>query len=458
MNEIDFYVGLIDEEEVNNILKLCNKRVMSDNLELKKTKIKTIFRGIEQVKKGKKTMNNPFWVCISRHKLDLPLDLTEKELINYLNEQKDQIPDYKKFANLKLRFSDKMQGYLEMIEKNIEANRYIFDFGLNFQTASEVLEYFNKVAYLNNKEELISLMDKFYTIAVKNGLIEDDIKGIDNIENWTLLDLYSEVSNTNAPEKFIIEYLYIKSHSDINKDILTVFTVDVLIGILLKFSTHKFVKDESEINKYLREIDIIKENIIKVEQEKKETDKKYKKVLKDAQKDISNKEVELENLRNKINTLEEELKEVAVQKEKINTLINNNSELKQSLSNKKIECEELKRSIKEMELYCEYAFGLNETNNKKIFGIIYSSDMDVKITKKIFNEVVFIASDKWKEKINGIKTVYIQQQGITTRKLNEIKKYCADCGITNRVIPVDNEKTLIEQISILKHEHNLGGI
>lgn len=83
MNEIDFYVSLIDEKEANSILKLCNKSIMADNLELKKTRIKTIFRGLEQVKKGKRIMNNPFWSCISRHKVDLPLDLTEKEFINY---------------------------------------------------------------------------------------------------------------------------------------------------------------------------------------------------------------------------------------------------------------------------------------------------------------------------------------------------------------------------------------
>lgn len=77
MNEIDFYVSLIDEKEANSILKFCNKNIMSGSLEFKKTKIKTIFRGLEQVKKGKKTLNNPYFASISRHKLDIPLDLKE---------------------------------------------------------------------------------------------------------------------------------------------------------------------------------------------------------------------------------------------------------------------------------------------------------------------------------------------------------------------------------------------
>ena len=79
-----------------------------------------------------------------------------------------------------------------------------------------------------------------------------------------------------------------------------------------------------------------------------------------------------------------------------------------------------------------------------------------KKTKIIFNEVEFISSDKWKDKVNNVNKIYIQRQGITTKKLNEIKKYCLECGIANKVISVDNEKALIETISILKH--NIGGI
>ncbi|MDU5107966.1 hypothetical protein [Clostridium sp.] len=456
MNEIDFYVSLIDEKEANSILKLCNKSIMSDKLELKKTKIKTIFRGIEPVKKGKKVMNNPFWTCISRHKLDLPLSLTEKEFINYLNEEKNKIPDYKKFAYLRLRFPDNIQDYLERISKNIENNRYIFDFGLEFQTESEIEEYFNKLTYLNNKEELILVMDRLYEIALKNNLIDGNIDEYDNIKNWSLLDIYSEINSLNSTKNLAIKYFFIKSHADINKEILNIFAVDVLVGLLIKFSENKLGIDESKINKYIEEITGIKEYIKKVEQEKKEIDKEYKKYIKYAQKDILNKVTELEALRNKINTLEEEIKLLTEEKEKVNILNNKNTELKTSLNNQKVKCEQLEKRLMAAEGYYEYAFGLEETNNKKIFGIIHSNEMDINITKIIFNEVEFISSDKWKDKVINVNKIYIQRQGITTKKINEIKKYCSECGISNEFISVDNEKTLIEKISILKD--NIGGI
>ncbi|WP_291574571.1 hypothetical protein [Clostridium sp. UBA4548] len=456
MNEIDFYVSLIDEKEADGILKFLNKNIRSDSLEFKKTKIKTIFRGLEQVKKGKKVINDPFWACVSRHKLEMPLDLTEKEFINVLNEQKNEISDYVKFANLKLRFPNKVQEYLEAISKNIENKRYIFDFGLNFQNEGEIIEYVNKMAYFNNKEDLIALIDKFYTMGINGNLFEDNFKETENVMSWSLVDLFDHIRNLKSSDNFIIKYLYIKTHDDINKDILNAFIVDIFIELLLKFSENNLIISKNEINNYIEEINTFKEKLKKIELEKKEIDKEYKKVKKDSERDISNKEIELNKLKNKINTLEVDLKEIITQRQKINDLTTKNNELEVKLNEKDLEYVELKKRVESMEAYYEYAFGIDEPHENKIFGFIHSKDMDINITKTIFNEIEFISSDKWKEKVSNINKIYIQQQGINSKKREEIKKYCIENNIMNKVISIDNEKTLIETISMLKS--NGGGI
>ena len=445
-------MSLIDEKEANRILKFCNKNVKSGSLELKKTKIKTIFRGNEQVKKGKKTLYNPYWSSISKHQLDLPLNLTEKEFIIGMNEITREIPDYVKFANLKLRFPDKIQEYLEKIKKNIENNKSMFDLGLKFENEGEVVEYLNKISYLNNNEQLNLLINKFYAMAVKENLIKDNTKKIENIKKWSLIDLYSEANNIEASSNVVIKYAYIKTHTDMSKDISNTLALDILIELLLKFSQSKLKIDDTELNKYVEVINSFKENTKKIELERKEKDKEYKKIIRDVQKDISNKEVELNSLKNKINSLEVELKEVVTQRDKINNLKNKNNELEKILIDEKLKCKQFEKSIKLKNEYYEYAFGIDEENDQKVFGIILSNDMDIKITKTIFNEVEFISLNEWKEKINSINIVYIQRQGISSRKLNEIKKYCSEHDITNKVISIDNEKTLIESISRIKHK------
>ncbi len=116
MNEIDMYLSLIDDREANNILKVLKCNVRLDNLELKKTKIRTMIR-TNQSKKLFKENISPFSVIIIRHNIKEWNHLNEKEFLITLNKM-EEIPDYVKFANLMMKFPDKKNKYIELINEN----------------------------------------------------------------------------------------------------------------------------------------------------------------------------------------------------------------------------------------------------------------------------------------------------------------------------------------------------
>lgn len=450
MNEIDLYVSLIDEEEANKILKFFNQTIKIDNLELKKTKIKTIFRGQKQIKKRNYFGPNPFWAILQRHQIERFKNYEEKEFLIALNYEDDDISEYVKLSNLIIKLPNKLNEYLKLITDNIKSGKYMFDFGIMFSEESEIINYFTKTAYFSNDKVLLSFIDKYYDRALKEELIFP----IDKIEKevirkYSIQELFTRIHRETKNNILNIKYEYIRTHSEIEKELFIGFCGDIIVELvnILCTSKNKDINKKTTID--IETIKSLEDKLKSLTQENKNVNKEYISYIKKSQKQIKLRTEELEELKNEVKTLKLQLIENNNLSEKVKILKDKNKELeiKYKVSNNKNK--EYEKNIRERKTYYEYAFNLNRLNEENKIGIIHSMEY-VNVAKIIFNEIEFITLNNWKEQVNKLQEIYIQREGIPTRKLEEIKNYCSKRGITNKVISINNEKTLIENISLIK--------
>ncbi|AIY80662.1 hypothetical protein FDB15_14520 [Clostridium botulinum] len=444
MNEIDMYLSLIDDREANNILKVLKCNVRLDNLELKKTKIRTMIR-TNQSKKLFKENISPFSVIIIRHNIKEWNHLNEKEFLITLNKM-EEIPDYVKFANLMMKFPDKKNKYIELINENKNNNKYVFDFDLNFDNKEEIIRYYSKLS--ENQEDLLKNIDMYSHKAVDLGLLQKDNENRKDIINWDIIKLYNELKSHSPDENMFMKYEYIRTHNDIDKNILNNLYQDILFHLLSIFVDSGADVNKSESLKLKTEIDKLQNDYKKAEKDKVEKTKEYKKEIKTLKQ-------ELDLTKSKITELDKMKTELEIYSNKNDSLLKQMNELKEKnnlldtqLKNNKKELKFYEKQVNNMQLYYKYNFSQNE-NNEKIFGVIHSTNIN--IVKIIFSEVEFIPIDDWKKAIKDIKKIYIQREGIPTSELTKIKNYCSKNGIDIiRNISIPDEKSLIEIISIEK--------
>lgn len=454
MNEIDMYMTLADDVEVNNVLKLFNCNVRTKNLNLKKMKIKTIVRTNHTIKKSKK-VKNPFAAILIRHKVEEWECLNEKEFFITLNKDTEKIPDYVKFANLLIKYPNEKEKYMELINENIRSNKYIFDFNFNFNNEEEIIEYSSKL--LNNLGEgVFDNIKKYFMKALKSNLLKLTIENIDDIKNWSIMDLFNNLKEDNEANNTFMKFEYMRTHTDVDKDILTKFHLDIVFYLLFLFENEcKNGRKES-----LEELGKIKDKISKLNDD-------YKKLLKEGkEKDKENKEI-IQKLKNEVKVnmkSEEELNKLKEQMDiqcsknnfllgSVNELKNKNNLLNNELKNCKEKIKTYGDKITSTKLYYKYNFQSNEIN-EKTFGLIHSTHIEV--AKIIFGEVEFIHIDNWKKQISNIKKLFIQREGISTRELINIKKYCNKNGIEIvDTVSIHDEKKLIETISIIKNKYEV---
>lgn len=450
MNEIDLYVSLINEEEANKILKVFNQTIKIGNLELKKTKIKTIFRGQKQTRKRNSFGANPFWLILKSHQIERFKNYEEKEFLMALNYKDDDISDYVKLANLIIKLPNKVDKNMKMITENIKSGKYLFDFGIMLNEESEIINYFNKTKYFSSDKLLLSFIDKYYDRAVKEELIlpMDKIQKED-ISNYSLQELFIRIHRESKNNILNIKYEYIRTHSEIEKELLIGFCGDIIFELvnILCISKNRSINKTTSIE--IEEIKSLENKVKSLAQENKSINKEYISYMKKSQKEIRLKMQELEELKNEVEALKVKSIEIHDLFEQIKILTDKNKELEKKYKDSKSNNKEYEKKIKETKTYYEYAFNLNDLNEENKIGIIHSMEY-INIAKIIFNEIEFITLNNWKEHVNKLQEIYIQREGIPTRKLEEIKTYCSRKGIANKVISINNEKTLIENISLIK--------
>lgn len=444
-------MNLSDEAEVNSICILkdfkCN--VKSKNIELKKIKIKSIIRNPSF--KAKSNIN-PFLSILMRHKKQEWDCLSEKEFFITLNKNIDIIPDYVKLANLIMKYPNEDDKYIKLINENITNNRYLFNFDLTFDSNEEINEYFSKIS--NGKEDLLNNLTKYFLKAVKMNLLKTDIENLKDIKTWDMLKLYSNIKKDNEADNILLKFQYIKTHDDVDKNILDKFCFDIIFYLLVLFDGSSV--DTKELSGLKKEVSKINTDYKILEKLRIEKEKDFKLTIKNLKHELST--INLNVI--KFDKIKSETEKLNIETEKIS---NKNEQLIIQLTDLKTQKNlvdiELKKTKTENKLNFKkrentklyYKDNFPTETTEKIFGVIYSTEID--IIKNIFSEVEFIYIDDWKKQIDNVKQVYIQREGIPSRELTRIKKHCINNGVkVIKTISVDNEKKLIEIISMLKNE------
>lgn len=448
MNEIEIYLSLVDEEELDKILKYFKQNSRSNSLEFKKTKIRTIFRMNHSIRQTKIKVN-PFTEILMRHKLIELQELNEREFIITINSKSNSIPDYIKFANLILKFPSEKDKYIELINSNINSNKYIFDFNINFTNKEEIDDYIKKISL--DKDTILKRLKVSLDHAIDVDLLHPDINNSDDIKNWDIVRLYNELEKCGRDDNSYLKLEYMKTHDEIDNELLAKWYLDISTNILLLFeenyiSENYVVEIKERINKAINELK-------KIEKEKDKEFKEHNYIVKKLKRDL----LDNKSCKEELDTLKLEVKRQSVENEhmikQLNKLKIQNDILSSQLLENKIKVKDYHTKITDIEQYYEYNFPINE-NKEKIFGIIHSTQ--IKIARIIFKEVEFMHIGDWKNQINNVKKIYIQNEGIETKERNKIRKYCTKNGIDIiETISVNDEKRLIEIIADKKNKYEV---
>lgn len=428
MNEVDIYLKLIDEREANRILKIFNQSVLKENIKLKIIKIRKIIKG--QIKINLKTIS-PFNEIIKFHRLEFLDNLSDTEFLNFLQEYNNDIPEYKKFSNLLLRFGEDSEKYIDKISNNIINGRKIFDLGAKFNEEKELLNYLDKKIYNKDNTYLYTKIKSISEILKNLEIIKENTEEI-KLEYKDAINLYNDIKLKTINESILLRINYLSKNIDntriLNNKIL-LDTIEDIFFVLIDSDLFRHIIQIQDNKKIINEL----KNKIKYQKNELENiEKFYKNKFK---KELS----EFNILKIQYKELESKYKEIKLTKQY----------MEQSIKQLNYEREKLENKRLRDNLYYEYAFGSAAKEEYKC-TFIYS--MEINIVKKIYPEVNFIYKDNWKNKIRKNSILYVQQQGITTKMINELKSYCNSKDIKMSLISIYNEKMLIEKLAILKNK------
>lgn len=448
LNEIEIYLSLVDDEEIDKILKYFKQNVRSNSLELKKTKIRTIVRMNHSIQQ-KKVRENPFTAILMRHKLVELQELNEREFLITINSKSNSIPDHIKFANLILKFPSEKDKYIKLINSNLNNNKYIFDFNISFNNKDEIDNYITKISL--DKEAILDRLKISLDHAIEADLLSPVMHNLDDIRSWNIVRFYNELGQCCRDDNSYLKLEYMRTHNDIDNELLAKWYLDISTDILSLFEEN--YTDKNYILEMKEKIDEAINNLKKIEKQKEQEIKEHNDIVKKLKKDLTANKLcneELEKLKTDVKRQSVENEQLIKQ---LDMLKVQNDTLSLQLQENKIKVKDYHTKITDIEQYCEYNFPIN-ASEEKIFGIILSTR--IKIARIIFKEVEFMYVDNWKNQINNVKRIYIQNEGIETKERNKIRKYCTKNGIDIiETISVIDEKRLIEIISNKKNKYEV---
>lgn len=444
MSDILFYLNFIDNEEADRILKFFNQSVKADNLEMKKMLIRN---KLKPKIKSKISLDDKFFECISKHKIDILSNLTEKQFLICINKLTN-LSDYEKIANCMLFFPEVVKKYKDRILENKTNGKDIFDLNISFSSKDEIKEYISKTSWLSDEKRLFRAIDFFIKLAIDQKIIAMNTEDIKKFDNLSFIDFYNK---STCSEVYAIEqYLYIKKNKEDCTDIYNEFIIDILLNLLLKFS--------NKINNNLDEkTSVIGNDVLELSEDIKNANLKIKEIEKENRKikkensnlskkiesnvlDLGEKNNEIKKRESEIHKIKEDIDKLSLELEMLKIKFKKESDVRKTYEEK----------LNSIEDYYKYYLEDDCEGNQPILAVIHS--IKAEISKKIFKEVLFVNSKEWQGKINNITHVYIQREGISNRELIKIKKFCEENEIKNTIFSIKNEKDLIEKISLFKYK------
>lgn len=422
MNEKDIYLKLLDEKEIDNVLKMFNLNPKNMNLQLKMFNMNKLLKGRKKVEINKEK-ENAFYAIIQTYKIQDLDKLNERQFFKYLegHDENDELKDYHKFANALIYYPDTTKKLLKNIEKNIENKKPIFHKLMRLESAEETKDYVLKTIKLDDGKSIVN------TLAYISQYINIEkfkkTKDIDEkVKNWTLRDFVEKIDSLDDESLIIYKYSYLKTHLTEDYEVKITLLIDLITDMLNdNVSCEKFEELKNELETYKCKIDEFKEKEKELKKEKRQIKKENKILLKDNE-------------------------------ELIIKLNEENDKYNHEYTKIQTENEKLREQLNEINSYKCALNGFEDELDKKIAII---GTLNFKMAKTIFPQIKFIESFNYKDEmkvqsLDEIDYILIHRTGVSSKDIFRIENFADQNNKKTIIFLAFNEKQAIEQISILK--------
>lgn len=460
LSEVELFVELLDDQSASSIIKKFKEPIigfLNPNLDKKKQHIKKIFK--RQTPKTRKGMNknsfstDPFIICVKSFEIEEVKNVDKKEAFKFISSLYD-VADHVKFANVFLHCNEELKKKLPDLIEKLNEGKPLFQLEQNSLTYEEANNiFFAKVLYNgeDGMKKLYQEINAFIPENFKDKVIEL-VPRIKIMKFEEFQNQFFEIKD-EAPD-YIIYFIYGLTHPTENKDILLIIAANVLNKLTLyyykknketKNLVENFEKNTEKINTKLLKIQEKNEEVNKFREESQMWKKKFEAEIEENKKNkikVNRLEEKLINTQNEIKEIEKNIEiERKINEKKIKQINEEKQILNISLENVKIQFQNL---------------GVESNNfSTPNFSVIYSSETI--LFESIFKEVKAVHISNWvnsKYKIitNYIDKIYVQRDGISTKKLQEIEKEAIKNNIKIETFLASSPKELLEKVAYFKYK------
>ncbi|WP_138494552.1 hypothetical protein [Paenibacillus pinistramenti] len=434
---IDFYVSLLDDKSADEILQKFKETVPGFSkqppLKLKKNHIIQIFK--RQTLKSKRRKVDPFLQHFynGQDLNDLSEATSNEDFLARLSCK--NIPDHLKVA-LIIKYDIKLaEEILPELQRKLENNEKLFDYTLEIQTDEEALRLLNQNLYLyaHQKESLF----KSALLLLSNEQIKQ-------------FKIEHNKVKTLSPKEF---YVYYQSALEyglsslayaIQRDNLDYTT---RYGLVLNFLYDLARKGKAAVDE-LEKSQIHKVKLQEVEGSLKELKLKLKSA-EESSKELAAAQRSVNNLQKEIRDIKVTLTNKELENRKLGEI--NTSKIEEQKTLYQTIIREKDQEILNLRHQLE-SWKVDITEKINSFCVLYESS-DVSLAQYLFPEVIFVTFKDWEKQKdslikNGLTRIYIQQNGISSKKLFALQKSLN--GIQYSTFVMHDHKSLIELLSIWK--------
>jgi hypothetical protein len=434
---IDFYVSLLDDKSANEILNKFKETVPGFSkqppLKLKKNYINQIFR--RQTPKTRRRKADPFFQHFHNgHDLNDLSEATSKEEFLARISSKD-IPDHLKVA-LTIKYDIKLvEEILPELQRKLENSEKLFDFAVEVKTDEEALKLLSQNLYLNDHQKESYFKTALLLLSseqTKQFKIEQN-----KVKEMSPKEFYAYYQNIQ--DYGLSSFAYAVQHDSLEYIIRYGLVSNFLYDIARKGKVAVDELEQSQIHKTkLQEV----ENSLKELKGKLKAVEESNKDIVIAKKSVNNLQKELEKMKA---TLADKELEIAQLGDNNKSKTEEHKVLFQSMIQEKDqEILDLRRQLE--------SWKVDVTEKINGFCVLYESS-DVSLAQHLFPEVIFVTFKEWEKQKdslikNGLTRIYIQQNGISSKKLFALQKSMN--GMHYSTFVIHDHKSLIELLSIWK--------
>ncbi|WIV19781.1 hypothetical protein QPK24_03310 [Paenibacillus polygoni] len=434
---IDFYVSLLDDKSANEIINKFKETVPGFSkqppLKLKKKYINQIFK--RQTPKTKKLKTDPFLQHFyNGHDLnDLSEATSKEEFLARISSK--EIPDHLKVA-LTIKYDIKLvEEILPELQRKVENSEKLFDFTLEVKTDEEALKLLSQDLYLNDQQK--EYLFKSALLLLSSEQTKQYKIELNKVKKMSPKEFYAYYQNIQ--NQGLSSIAYAVQHD----------SLDYLIsyGLVFKF-LYEIARKGKEAVDELEQLQIHKTKLQEVEKSLKELKVRFKAA------DEANKNIVV--VKKTVNTLQKELENMK------DMLADKELEIAQLGDNNKSQMEEQKvlyqsmmqtkdQEILNLRRQLE-SWKVDVAEKINGFCVLYESS-DVSLAQYLFPEVIFVTFKDWEKQKdslikNGLTRIYIQQNGISSKKMFALQKSLK--GMLYSTFVIHDHKSLIELLSIWK--------